>query len=195
MKRSYFVYLLLFLFSVSLKAEDGKLSACPDGFPITISYFGEMFTHPGIIAGCELGLVSGSGHSLFTTLNLGSYIHRRNHIPVFAAAELGYRYTFNSGFNLHVLAGAGYFHKFLDAPIFSLSDGGPVEIPNTGSPHLMVSASLGLGWNLSKKSSVPLDLFLRAQVFGEYPFNSYILLHPVLQLGTRIFLEEGKNEK
>jgi len=157
-------------------------------FPLTIAYMGETLTHPGAIVGTELTLINNTNNQLFVTINIGAYVHPRNHGSLFASSEIGYRLTFNNGFNIHTMIGIGYFHKFLDGGIYEVIDGETDSIINSGRPKFMPSFVLGFGWDMSRQTAVPLDIFIRAQAFGEYPVNTLLIPHFAIQTGLRILL-------
>jgi hypothetical protein len=171
----------------------GLASAAPcapdaDGPPrltFTAAYFGETIFHPGLMAGVEYRLVEDDWGTLFVTGNLGSYVHVRNHVGVFLDSEFGYRFTYASGYELEALAGIGYLHTFLDAPVYEVDDAGHVErVFDAGRPHFMPTLSLGTAWQFEHVAP-----FLRLQTFGQYPFNHELLLHFALLLGARFWWE------
>ncbi|HEX8576589.1 MAG TPA: hypothetical protein VF677_09890 [Flavobacterium sp.] len=152
---------------------------------ITIGYFGETITHPGLFAGYEHNLMPQKRYQLLLALNLGGYIHQNNHTGLFSEVGIGQRFNFRSGFLLEQYVGMGYLHTFLNGgPIYEVNDNGVVsETSNKGRSHVMPSVSLGLGWNLARSKKLPLLVFVRPRVFWQYPFNSYALPHVALQVG------------
>lgn len=185
MKRTLLLLSLLLL-SASLFSGDKQYKN--EKHPLVISYFGEMVLNPGIVVGTEFDIIKTKRHDFFYTINLGSYIHPKNHIPVFLNSELGYRHNFNFGLSLDTMLGVGYFHRFVDGKVYHEKDGEIVEKPNLGMPKVMPTFSLGAGYNFSRKFGKPFSLFFKAQAFGEYPYNNYIMPHFVLQLGARIYI-------
>jgi hypothetical protein len=149
------------------------------------AYFGETIFHPGLMAGVEYRLLDGDWGALFVTGNLGSYVHVRNHVGAFLDSELGYRFTYASGYQLEALAGLGYLHTFLAAPVYEVDAAGHVNrVFDAGRPAFMPTFALGTGWRFDKFAP-----FLRLQAFGQYPFNHQLLPHAALLLGARFWLE------
>jgi len=151
------------------------------------AYFGEWIFHPGLEAGLEYRLSAKDrgrtrGGSVLFASNLASYVHVRNHTGLRLDAELGYRYTFRSGFFADGFVGAGYLHTFLGAPVYTVSDDGKVErVADWGRPAFMPLASLGCGLQLGEWAP-----FLRLESFGQYPYNRHVLPHFALLLGLRV---------
>jgi hypothetical protein len=152
---------------------------------VTLGYFGETITHPGLFAGYEHNLRPQKRFQLLLTLTAGGYVHRRNHTGLFSEAGLGQRLTFRSRFFLEQFISIGYLHTFLNGgPVYEVKDNGAVsKSSNTGRSHVMPSVSLGFGWNVAWSERLPLLFFVRPRVFWQYPFNNYALPHLALQAG------------
>lgn len=60
---------------------------------LTLAYFGETLTHPGVTIGAERAFWRSGGHELLTTTNFGAYHHAGNHNGLFLNGELGYCFT------------------------------------------------------------------------------------------------------
>jgi len=178
---------LLALAASSLHASPARAAPsavdepAPPRLTFSLAYFGEFLFHPGAMGGVEYSLLDRPWGTLFVTGNLGLYVHVRNHVGVFVDSEFGYRHTFGSGYELEALAGLGYLHTFLAAPVYEVDDAGHVDkVVNGGRPHIMPTFSVGTGWRFEHVAP-----FLRVQAFGEYPFNRHLLMHFALLLGAR----------
>ncbi|WNG33113.1 hypothetical protein F0U61_05400 [Archangium violaceum] len=168
-------------FSSPARAEES-----PTRLPLTVAYFGETLVHPGLTVGTELSLVRGDVGAVVLTGNLGGYVHPRNHVGLFASAEMGGRLTAPFGLYGELLVGAGYLHSFLQGPVYEVSrDGSVLPAADAGRPAVMPTASLGLGWDLQRNGVAPLALFTRLTLFGQFPFNQRLLPHAAVQLGVR----------
>ncbi len=182
------ILLLVNTYAYSAEITELNQNRNPNKLPaLTVGYFGEMFSHPGMMVGAEFTIVGNQNHQLLGTLNVGWYVHRRNYHALFLNSEIGYRYTFNVGFNIHTLLGVGYFHKFADGTIYEVRNDTLKEVRNTGRPRFMPSFSLGLGWDFRKKTNLPFGLFTRVQVFGEYPDDSFFMPHAALLIGANYY--------
>ncbi len=164
---------------------------------ISISYFGEGLTHYGIKIGTEYSLKITNKTKIkrnskeipkrkehFLTGNIGSYIHKRNHVGLFINSEIGYRKTRNKGFKYEFLIGIGYLHTFLQGDTYTVSDNGDVEKVNlAGQSNLMIPLSFGLGYDFNLHHKKPFSLYLKPGFFIQYPYNHALVIRPTIDLG------------
>jgi hypothetical protein len=157
----------------------------PARYAFTAGYFGEVVTHPGAVIGVERYLFTNQKFRFILAGNLGGYVHPRNHSAMFVNVQSGQRITFRSGLFLDQFLGLGYLHTFLhDGDLYQADVFGNIQkTPNTGRPHVMPSVSVGTGWDLSKGHTGQLLVYVRPQVFWQFPFNNYALVHFALQTG------------
>ena len=149
---------------------------------INISYFGETFFRPGIAIGYENTFFKGFNF----TVSIGTYVHQRNHTGLFLNGGLNWRHTFPIGYSMEFGIGLGYLHTWPHGgTIYTVNDTGDVSVKkNYGLPHFMPSVKLGLlGWDFRKKTNIPLRLNSDIIIFGQLPYNSYILPHIALNIG------------
>lgn len=146
----------------------------------TVGYLGELAFHPGVIAGVELPVRSRVG-TIVVASNVGTYVHVRNHVGASIDVESGYRYTLRR-VTLDALAGIGYLHTFLAAPVYEVDDAGEVtRTTDLGRPSFMPMISVGVGLALARFAP-----YLRIVAFGQYPFNRHLLPHAAVVLGVRL---------
>jgi hypothetical protein len=174
----------LLLCSALLVLTASAAQAGPSRPALSVAYFGENATHPGLLLGAELALAEAGPHRLLVGTHLGGYRHPRYTLAAFAGTELGYRFTFDFGLRAELLAGAGYLHTLLDAPVFAPgAHGGMAQVSDAGRSAFMPSTAVGLGWHFDRQHQGRLALFARLQAFWQYPFNAGFLFHPALQVG------------
>ncbi|MDC7225036.1 MAG: hypothetical protein PQJ60_14905 [Spirochaetales bacterium] len=179
--------LFIALFLLSTLTLFGNDQPSQDSKSLSVAYFGEFITHPGLVVSLEMPFHTSKGHECFATVRGGGYYHYMNHKALFIGSELGYRYTFKNGLDLHALAGVNYMHKFLDGDIYEMTDSGEVdEVTDYGSSHFMPNIACGFGYTFAQDSSHPTNLYFRAELFGEYPYNTYMLPHVAATLGLRM---------
>jgi hypothetical protein len=162
---------------------------------LNAAYYGETFTHPGLQLGVErelkffgrrFGLVE---HGFFAGADVGTWWHARYAVAAFTDAVLGYRLVFAGGLRLELLGGLGYLHTFAAGPVYSVDASGAARtVVDPGHPGLMLTGSLGLGWDFSVLGVAPVSVFLRAGAFGQYPYNTALLPHLQGQLGFSLSL-------
>lgn len=143
---------------------------------LTLAYFGETLTHPGVMIGAEQAFWRYRGHELLTATNFGAYHHAGNHNGLFLNGELGYRFTFPARISTEALIGAGMLHSALPGDVYLPGQTSPSR--DGGRMAFMPSGTLGVGYTLGDKR-----LFARLQGFGQAPYNTYTLLHLATQVG------------
>ena len=152
--------------------------------PLTIAYFGETVTHPGLLVGTEHKAWETGWHRAFLAAHMGGYRHPGNHTGLFLDGALGYRLTLPVGLSVEAMAGLGYLHTLLDGRVFAPGPNGGVEaVTDLGRPAWMPSATLGMGLDAGGLGLRDTRVFTRLQLFGQYPFNTYVLPHVALQVG------------
>lgn len=157
----------------------------PHRYPLTVAYFGELATHPGLMVGTERTLWKSGWQETFLGANLGGYQHPGNHGGLFLNGELGYRLTFPSGVSTELSAGAGYLHTRVAGEVYAPAANGQVEaVTDWGRPSFMPSVALGIGYDCSGWKLGPSRLFGRLQGFGQAPYNTYTLMHLATQVGV-----------
>jgi len=161
--------------------------------PINFSYFGETITHPGFEIGYE-----NSFHKGFNfTVSIGTYVHQRNHVGLFINGGLNWRHTFPIGYSPEIGIGLGYLHKWEHGgSTYTVDDNGNVSTkPKYGQPSFMPSIKLGFfGWDLRKKTNIPIRINTDIIAFGQYPFNNYIMPQIALKVGATYYFELRQRE-
>lgn len=154
-------------------------------------YFGETAMYPGAGLGADLALLQGGGHNLLARVELGGFIHPRNYRALYGGADLAYEYRFRFGLGLRAETGIAYLHTFLDGTVYEFKNGEAGVVQDPGRPAFMPSLKLGLSWEWAGLYS----MFLRLGAFGQYPFNSYMLIRPEVQAGFSYKITGGTHEK
>ena len=154
-------------------------------FGLSVAYFGETITHPGFRLGGEWSVVDRPKYALIAGADLGFYSHKRSHTALFTDVKFGVRGTTRSGLYLDVFAGIGYFHTWVNGDVY-VQDGDGVALRglSAGRPHVMPNGSFGLGWDFSRKTELPLSVFVSLAPFSEYPFNTKSAMHAALLVGA-----------
>jgi len=143
-------------------------------------YFGELGTHLGaaLAASWQPSGAEVSGPVLGA--RVAGYRHAGNHFGARAELHAGYRLQLPWSVALELVAGAGYLHTVVDGPLYDAATLQPVT--DLGRPSFSPSAALGIWWGPG---------FLRGGVFGQYPFNGRMLLHPAVELGLSFSFDLG----
>ena len=181
--RKFIVLLLMFIFSHSVFGEE-DLNARQ--IPINLSYFGETLVHPGFEAGYENNFYKWFNY----TASIGHYVHQRHHTGLFLNAGINWRYTFSIGYSVEFGVGLGYLHTWQHGgKTYTVDDEGNVDRKFViGHPGFMPSVKFGLlGWDLRKKTNIPMRINIDAIVFGQLPYNRYIMPHFALKAGATYY--------
>ena len=122
---------------------------------LTISYFGVLFTHPGVKIGVQYPVhtfdrkdAASALNEMVGAANLLVYFHRRNHIGAGVNAEMGFRSRKIGGTNKEVFFGLGCLRTIRPNVVYDFDD----ELPGRkrrflSQGHLLKTASIGLGGN------------------------------------------------
>ncbi len=157
-------------------------------FGIDVGYFGDFLTHPGAVIRGDFVLGRGV-HRLVIAAELGSYGHPGDDIGLFLGASVGYRVVSRFGLFGEAAAGAGWLQTFVEGDLYQRApDGSVATIHDGGHAAFMPSLSLSAGWDLSRRSSLPLAIYLRPRVFWQYPENTQWLLHAGVEVGLTWWL-------
>ena len=142
-----------------------------------------QFTHPGIVGGVAFPIAGGAGHTLAVPVELGFYSHIRNHDGLFLNSGIAYTYQFDIGFELSARLPAGALITLTNVPVYSVEQGQVSELPGQACVKFMPLFELEAGWDLNR-ISLPFCINIGFQTFGEYLFNTYMLLHLAVRAGV-----------
>ena len=179
----FVVLLLVVIFSHSVFGQEdhGDMQ-----IPINFSYFGETLVHPGFEVGYENNFYKWFNY----TASIGYYVHQRHHAGLFLNAGINWRYTFSFGYSVELGIGLGYLHTWQHGgKTYTVDDGGNVDRKIViGHPSFMPVVKIGLlGWDLRKKTDIPIRINIDAIAFGQLPYNRYIMPHFALKAGATYY--------
>jgi len=185
--KKIFVLLLILIVHNIYAQENSRI------IPINFSYFGETIIRPGFEIGYEHAFYKGFNF----TASIGGYVHQRNHIGLFINGGVNWRHTFYSGYSPEIGIGVGYLHTWAHGGnTYLVDDDGNVSIKRSGRPHFMPSIKFGVfGWDLRRKTNTPMRINLDAVLFGQYPYNNYIMPHVALKIGFTYYFKLNNNKK
>lgn len=173
---SFLLFLQLIFCWQANAAESSELS---------LAYWGEMLAHPGLSLGIEYPLLQNGPHRVFAAAQAGGYTHPQNHSAWFLLAQAGYRWH-PGNWSLDMTLGVGVMDVWLAGPVYSFAGSDtPVLSNDSGHAAFMPSISLGAGYDLPPGWLNMRKVFVKATVFGEYPYNTYLLPHLALETGIQ----------
>jgi len=148
-------------------------------------YFGHMGTHPGFVLEIEKEHTFSEKASIPVRIDLGCYVHKRNHNGLFVDINYGFRRYYKSGFFLEESIGFGVLFSTLNGDgVYEVDDNGVVsEVSSFNQPDLMPSVTLGIGYDLSRNSDSKNLVWLRPKLAWQFPHKLSSLYTPSVQLG------------
>ena len=152
---------------------------------LTVSYFGETLTHPGLTLGVEHYPLQSPKHQLVWSVSAGAYLHRRNNTSWFVRLQVGQRLMLGRGFVLENFLGLGYLRQYTHGgDVYQvLPNGAVVENKRSGRGKMMPSVGLGMGYRGIKIRGKTIQVFARPEIFWKAPFNGYYLTHFAINAG------------
>jgi hypothetical protein len=148
-------------------------SVAAAGWEVGGGYFGETIAHPGVVVVADRPVGSSSIAQPVVTFEVGTFWHPRATVGVLADAQVGLQLGADRGYSFRASAGLGYLHSFIAAET--------VNFANTGRPGLMPLVDVGaFGWTLQPDAARPARVDASLRLFGQYPVNHHLALHPAL---------------
>ena len=164
--------------------------------PISFSYYADLElesplrVEPGFMIDLTFPLVSNAKNvpthyrELHFKPSIGVYQRKDYHTGMLIWTQLGYKAIRRSGLFWEFNAGPGYLHTFYNATVYVQNeDGSFSEKKIAGDAHLIAGGDLALGWDFTRKTNVPIALFLSGGFYGRYPHNKNWARHKFLKLG------------
>ena len=148
-------------------------------------YFGKHASYPGFVLEAEREQMFSERASLPVRLDVGLYVHPRNHTGLFIDLNAGFRRYFKSGLFLEESVGIGILETFLQSDaVYSVDENGQVSEASRANPvDFMPSLTLGLGYNLTRASGKQNLIWLRPKVYWQVPHKTLSTYNFALQLG------------
>ena len=151
------------------------------------AYFAEYGLLPGISIGVERPLVEDPIHSLHIGGEINLIVNCRNYVVIDAEPVIGYRLTLPFGLLFELQTGAGIMYYIpLVYQLRRMDEGDWEPLPEAGMIAGAVHASLGVGWDFTKRTRLPIAFYVDARLVAQYPHtNRFLLFRPVLVIGLR----------
>jgi hypothetical protein len=148
-------------------------------------YFGNTLTYPGFVFEYEIEQMHSEKASLPARFDIGFYIHPRYNTGIFANVNYGFRRYFSSGIFIEESIGIGVLSTFLNADaVYKVEENGDVrESSKYVTTDFMPSITLGIGYNFSKDAERKKLVWIRPQLFWQYPHKTSSMFTPALQVG------------
>ncbi|CAG5080545.1 hypothetical protein [Parvicella tangerina] len=195
------LYTLIFVLSVAAIQAQDTLSECyaktRGSKSISLSYFGEMITHPGLKIGYNHQLHLKIHHkkrksekmdeyiyvrrSYLLGISAGGFNHNRYQSGYFTVLEPKYRVESKSGLFYEMGLGGGYM-KTLTPSIYV--ENGDLKEKYFHNDYFITSISASIGRNMSLSRNVPLEWLIKPQFIYALPNFPKGVGYFVLEIGV-----------
>jgi hypothetical protein len=171
MKKILFSALLLgaaLTLSAQQTSSNGNVSS--QKFGLSVAYFGNKFTEAGAQIGLERYWATTPNFRVIGSLQASAFGKKDLYKAVSINPRVGVRYTSNWGLTAEWHLGLGYQHRFFDYDQFLIDDeGNIVQKGKAGQSSAMPNIAFGLGYDFSRISNLPANLYLRPGFYWTYP--------------------------
>ena len=168
---------------------------------VSISYYGEMITHPGLKVSADFnlkdwdknksskkGALKTMNKSLIISPSLGSFYHRRYQTGLFFIPEVKYKRQNTQGGYCEFGVGAGFLRTFIPNT-YELNNRGEVNKTTAGHNYFASSYFISFGKDLSVKKNQPIGYFIKPQFIYAAPNFPNGIGYFALELGLQYNLK------
>lgn len=187
----------IFLFGVigSLSAQK-TISTAP--IPFSISYYGDLFVHPGFKISADLkvyefsksktkrsGKVKAITKSLIATPNLSNYWHVRSHTGLQAGIDILWRKSNGKGWYSEMGFGMGYFSRNNWGDTWEVKEGETKNLNAARRGYSVQTVSFSKGKEITLERGLTLSPFVRWNTNFLNNYNSFSIPTASFELGVR----------
>ncbi|MCB9235660.1 MAG: hypothetical protein H6581_28700 [Bacteroidia bacterium] len=160
---------------------------------ISVSYFGETITHPGLRVNADYvfwkkGGDGASSQEIRGDFGFGMYHHRRYQTGLFFLPEFDYIYTSAKGSLLGAGLSLGYLHTFIPSA-YEIDANGNVNKINAGYNYFLTGLHLIFGKTLGPDPATAPQLFFKPALLTALPNFEKTVNYFVLEVGVSIPLK------
>lgn len=174
---------------------------------LSIGYFGEQLFHYGFSVHYNMPLVRRTKNKekphllnssktkikdktqeLAWNQMFFTFVHRNNQWYKGLNSYLEYSTSKNNGFTRALGIGIGVGRSTLLNPTYRIQDGTLKRISGAGQIHFIIPLIIENGYNFQPIFNIPIQLYMRANIFHLLPYNSGILPMLAFELGTKFKL-------
>jgi hypothetical protein len=152
---------------------------------ISLAYYGYQIANPGVLIGVESYLATTQNFQVIAGLDLKYQQKQAEFSAIGINARIGQRYTANFGLMLEMHLGLGIQQTFYTSKVYNLTTQ-PITESIVKSNKLGVSPNInfGIGYDFSKKTSLPIVYYIRPSVNWLLPDkNLAFQINPSLETG------------
>jgi hypothetical protein len=176
MKNSITLITLLASIFIS-NAQDITKNGTPNEkkYGFSLGYFGYRFNNVGFQIGVENYLASTNNYVVLGGVNILYYNQKDIQSAVAMNARIGQRYTAGFGLFLESYLGIGLQQTLYVNKTFDYNSGqSTISETKMSKTGIIPNISLGLGYDFSKKTKIPLKFYLRPSIYWLYPDRNLV---------------------
>lgn len=171
----YIIIIIFFTTTTILKAQKLKPVA------VSVSWFGETITHPGIKLGVTYQLKSyekskekknGNKKNITKTFDLspciGAFYHKNYQTGVFVMPEISYSRKNAKGNYKAIGAGAGYMKTFIHN-VYEMKGDGDIKKTHAGSNYFVTNYFITFGKDFTIGKNIPAGIYIKPQLMYALP--------------------------
>jgi len=170
--------------TVALRAD-----AFTEGAAIPFTRLTGSGFNPGAALGLEWRWLEREILTVYQTGYATGFLHGTVERGLLVGTEVGLRATARFGLAVELGVGAAYMHAFSASPVYRKDEsGGYVQVRDWGRPRFSPTTALGIGFDFSRVSSLPLAVFVQYGSFSEIPYSRTqfpVLPHVTLGMSVR----------
>ena len=169
---------------------------------ISLAYFGETITHPGLKVGLSFPLHQWEQHKMRRngqeklldkkielSPQLGFYYHQDYQTGLFVLPELSFIRQNAKGNYTALGIGAGYMHTRVPR-VYDFDANGEIEQIGTGYHYFISNYFATFGKDLSVKKGIPLSIYAKPQLIHALPNAGKGIWYFALELGLSVKMSE-----
>lgn len=169
---------------------------------ISMAYFGETITHPGLKVGLSFSLYEWEKHKMLhngrekvltkridLSPQLGFYYHQHYQTGLFALPELSYIRQNAKGNYTAFGIGAGYMHTRVPR-VYDFDTSGEIEQIGAGYHYFISNYFVTFGKDLSVQKGIPLSIYAKPQLVHTLPNAGRGIWYFALELGLSVKMSE-----
>ena len=135
-----------------------------------LGYYGYQFGNLGLQLGIENYLATTRNFKIIWSSYLQFHHRDERQTAVALITRIGQRYTMNFGLTLETHLGIGFQYTNYIQPVYHLGTATPNRTTtNTGKVAAAPNLALGIGYDFSKTTKLPITYYLRAGLAWTFP--------------------------
>ncbi len=166
------VIAIAFLLTTAGHAQDLTNNFTPRNqqYGFFMGYYGNKINEPGIQFGIEKYLATTPNYQVTGSLFSAFFGKTEHYYSFVLSPRIGLRYTTLWGLAMESNMGIGYMYRNFNYKQYELNDDGEiVEKSNADFSSMMPNFAVGLGYDFSRKTKLPLRCYLRPSCSLNYP--------------------------